>query len=164
VRSVRRRGRYQSFGEEGSTFKLGRTNVSSILKYSMVRAKAIADVTYKPMELGEKDPIRRKYGPITMTSWARDNDSGMLAARELAIRFDPEKELVWYFAKGYPEEYKSFFTAKGGIVDQTNQIFEKAGASAPVVKNYDADMPGPPPKRSGRAVSTATSVTTSSAG
>lgn len=136
-------GCYQSFGEEGATFqKLGRTNVTSVLKYSMVRAKPMAEVTYKAMELGEKDPIRRKYGPITMTSWARDNDTGLLAARELAIRFDPEKELVWYFAKGYPEENKSFFTAPGGIVDQTNQIFEKAGAKARlVVKNYDQDMP-----------------------
>src|SRR5262249_12042853 len=44
--------------------------------------------------------------------------------------------------KGYPEEYKSFFTAKGGIVDQTNAIFEKAGAKGRlVVKNYDQDMP-----------------------
>lgn len=133
----------QAFGEEGSIFqKLGRSNVSSVLKFSMVRAKPQKEVTYKPLELGEKDPIRRKYGPITHTTWARDQESGMLAAREFAIRFDPEKELVWYFAKGYPEENKKFFTAPGGIVDQTNAIFEKAGAKTRlVVKNYDEDMP-----------------------
>jgi hypothetical protein len=134
---------YQSFGEEGATFqKLGRSNVSAVVKFSMVRATPAKEITYKPMELGEKDPIRRKYGPITWTTWARDQDSGMLAARELAIRFDPEKELVWYFAKGYPEEYKKFFTAPGGIVDQTNAIFEKAGAAIRLkVKNYDEDIP-----------------------
>ncbi|HVJ89806.1 MAG TPA: zinc-dependent metalloprotease [Labilithrix sp.] len=134
---------WQAFGEDGATFqRLGRSNVSAVLKVSMTRAKPRSEITYKTMELGEKDPIRRKYGPITMTSWARDQDTGMLGAREFAIRFDPEKELVWYFAKGYPEEYKSFFLAPNGIVDQTNRIFEKAGAKVRlVVKNYDEDLP-----------------------
>jgi hypothetical protein len=130
---------YQSFGEEGATFqRMGRTNVSAVLKYSMMRAKPKGAITYKPMELGEKDPIRRKYGPITMTTWARDFDSGLLAAREFAVRFDPEKPLVWYFAKGYPDQHKKFFTAPGGIVDQTNAIFEKAGAKVRLqLRNHD---------------------------
>jgi hypothetical protein len=134
---------WQSFGEEGAIFqKLGRSNVTAILKFSMTRAKPKTEVTYKTMELGEKDPIRRKYGPISMTTWARDDATGMLAAREFAIRFDPEKELVWYFAKGYPEENKRFFTGPNGIVEQTNRIFAKAGTkSRLVVKNYDEDLP-----------------------
>lgn len=133
----------QMYGDDGMTFqKLGRTNVSAVLKYSMTRAKPMKDVTYKPLELGEKDPIRRKYGPITHTTFARDQDSGLLASREFAIRFDPEKELTWYFAKGYPEENKKFFTAPNGIVDQTNAIFEKAGAKVRLkVKNFDEDLP-----------------------
>jgi len=41
---------YQSFGEEGATFqKLGRSNVSAVLKFSANRAKPKKDVTYKPM-------------------------------------------------------------------------------------------------------------------
>ncbi len=130
---------YQSFGEEGAAFqRLGRTNITAIMKYSMMRAKPTQAITYKPMELGEKDTMRRKYGPITMTTWNRDFDSGLLAAREFAIRFDPEKPLTWYFAKGYPEDAKKFFTAPGGIVDQTNAIFEKAGAKIRMnVRNYD---------------------------
>jgi len=41
-----------------------------------------------------------------------------------------------------PEDYKAFFKAPGGIVDQTNKIFEKAGAKARLVlKNFDEDMP-----------------------
>ena len=77
-----------------------------------------------------------------MTTWARDYDTHLMAARELAVRFDPEKEMVWYFAKGYPEKYKAFWTKPNGIVDQTNAIFEKSGAKVRlVVKNYDQDMP-----------------------
>lgn len=50
--------------------------------------------------------------------------------------------MTLYFAKGYPEEKKSFFLAPGGIVDQTNAIFEKAGAKIRLkVKNYDEDIP-----------------------
>lgn len=37
--------------------------------------------------------------------------------------------MTWYFAEGYPEEYKKFFTDKGGIVDQTNAIFTAANAT-----------------------------------
>lgn len=133
----------QSYADEGSNFqRMERQNVTMTLKYSMVRAKPLEEITYKTMEIGEKDPIRRKYGPITMTAYARDNDSGMLAAREMVIRFDPNKEMVWYFAKGYPEQYKRLFNAPNGIVAQTNAIFEKAGAKVRlVVKNYDEDMP-----------------------
>jgi hypothetical protein len=133
----------EAFGEAGTNFfRLGRSNVSAVVKYSMIRATPAAKLSYPPLELGEKDPIRRKYGPILETSFARDPDSGQLAARQFAVRFDPNKELVLYFAKGYPEEKKRYFTDPGGIVDQTNGIFEKAGAKIRlVVKNYDQDIP-----------------------
>ena len=133
----------ESFGDSGANFfRLGRQNVTAIVKYSMVRALPREELTYKPLELAEKDPIRRKYGPILETSFARDPDSGQLAARQFAVRFDPTKDLVLYFAKGYPEEKKTFFTGPNGIVDQTNAIFEKAGAKIRlVVKNYDQDIP-----------------------
>jgi hypothetical protein len=108
----------------------------------MVRATPMNKVTYKPMEIGEKDPIRRKYGPIFQTTWSRDPATGQIAARELATRFDPNKGMTMYFAKGYPEEKKGFWTNPGGIVDQTNAIFEKAGAKIRlIVKNYDQDIP-----------------------
>lgn len=133
----------ESFGEPGATFfRIGRQNVTAVLKYSMARATPTSQLTYPALEVGEKDPIRRKYGPIWQTSYARDENSTQLGARQFAIRFDPNKELVLYFAKGYPEDKKGFFNAPGGIVDQTNAIFEKSGAKIRlVVKNYDQDIP-----------------------
>src|SRR5262249_13176147 len=113
-----------------------------IVKYSMMRAVPTSKVTYKGLEIGEKDNIKRKYGPILQTNWARDPESGQLAARQFAVRFDPDKPFVLYFAKGYPDEKKGFFTAPAGIVDQTNAIFEKAGAKIRMsVKNFDEDIP-----------------------
>jgi hypothetical protein len=133
----------ESFGESGTNFvRLGRSNVTAVVKYSMSRATPTNKISYKLLELPEKDPIRRKYGAITQINWARDPDSGQLAAHELAVRFDPTKELTLYFAKGYPDDRKGIFTDPGGIVEQTNKIFEKAGAAIRlVVKNFDQDLP-----------------------
>lgn len=121
-------------------YQLNRPNVTFNLMYSMVRADPAP--TYKPLPLAEKDPIRHKYGAFTYIKEQRDDTSGMLAAQELVQRFDPEKPIVWYFDKGFPEKYKSIFTGPGGIKEQTNQIFEKAGVAARLdFKNYDQDMP-----------------------
>jgi len=142
----------QSYGDDGLTFqKLGRQNVTAVIKYSMVRAKPAAEVTYKPLEVAEKDPILRKYGPIRMSTIARDHDTGLLTARELVMRYDPEKPIVYYFAKGYPQKYKHYFVGPNGIVKQTNEIFEKIGAKTRlVVKEYDQDLePGEPPREYG---------------
>lgn len=136
----------ESFGESGQNFaRMGRQNVTADIKYSLVRATPLNKITYKPLQLDEKDPIRRKYGAITQTNWTRDPESQQMAARELAVRFDPEKEIVLYFAQGYPEERKAYFTGPGGIVDQTNAVFEKAGAKARlVVRNYDEGLDDAP--------------------
>jgi hypothetical protein len=133
----------ESYGEAGATFaRLGRSNVTVIVKYSMVRAVPTDKITYKTFEIPEKDPIKRKYGPIMTTSYARDPESQQIAARQFVARFDPEKPVTLYFAKGYPEEKKGFFTAPGGIVEQTNALFEKSGAKIRLsVKNYDEDIP-----------------------
>lgn len=133
----------ESYGEPGQNFiRLGRSNVTAFIKYSMVRAQPLKDVTYKTMEIPEKDPIKRKYGPILQTSYARDAKTGQIAARQFAQRFDPNKDIVLYFASGYPEEKKGYFLAPGGIVDQTNEILERAGAKGRlVVKNYNDDIP-----------------------
>jgi hypothetical protein len=133
----------ESFGESGADFiREGRQNVSVTVKYSMTRAQPTNHLTYKLMELEEKDLIRRKYGTITQINWARDPDTQLLGAHELAVRFDPTKELTLYFEQGYPEDRKGIFTDPGGVVDQTNQVFEKAGAAIRlVVKNYNDDIP-----------------------
>lgn len=132
----------QSYGEAGDAFiRMGRSTVTSVVKFSFVRAKPQAELTYKPLELEEKDPIRRKYGAFTIVKHARDRASTMLAARELVLRYDPEKPMTYYFAKGYPEEYKSIFLGPAGIVAQTNELFERSGVKMRlVVKNFDQDL------------------------
>jgi hypothetical protein len=120
--------------------KLGRQNVTFNLMYSLVRANPAP--TYKPLQVAEKDPIRHKYGPIELVTIDRDSNTGLLAARELVNRFDPTKPIVWYFADGFPENYKSVFLGAGGIKDQTNQLMMDAGVAARVdFQNFDANLP-----------------------
>jgi hypothetical protein len=129
----------EMYGAAGDAFqKLGRSTVNYTLMFSMMRAKPLDQVTYVPFELSEKDTIRRKYGTLDFTSIARDPASGLLGARQFVTRHDPNQPIVYYFAPGFPAEYKQFFTAQGGIVDQTNQILKDAGATAVMsVKEFD---------------------------
>ena len=120
--------------------KLGRNSVTFELKYSLVRAAPL-DPSYTPLVIEEKDRIRRKYGTIDYQTIDRDQQSGLLGAKALSMRFNPNKPIVYYFAPGYPAEYKHFFTDPKGIVAQTNEIFVKAGAAARLsVKNFDEDL------------------------
>jgi hypothetical protein len=119
---------------------LDRPNVTFQLMTSMVRADPAP--TYVPLKIAEKDPIRHKYGPITFIAEQRDPNSGQLAANEYVVRFDPTKPIVWYFDRGFPEQYKAFFTGPGGIAEQTNTLLQTAGAAARLTfKNFDEDMP-----------------------
>lgn len=132
-------------GNPWDTFqKLGRSNVQFTLMYSMVRAKSADEATkdYQPLVIEEKDRIRRKYGTIDFVSINRDQaGSDLLNARALSMRFNPNKPLTWYFAPGYPEEYKHHFTDSNGIVEQTNKLFEAAGKPIRLsVKNFDQDL------------------------
>lgn len=126
-----------AFGELGiEAMQLGRNNVTFDLKYSLVRATPPEAITYKTLELGEKDPIRHKYGVFETITIVRDNNSGQLASRELVNRWDPQKPINWYFAKGFPDDYKKVFTTPGKpddpttIEGQTNQLMKDSGAAA----------------------------------
>jgi hypothetical protein len=110
--------------------RIGRANVTMNVMYSMLRAKAVDPTAYTPLVIAEKDPILHKYGPIMITNWSRDPDTGLQAARQLAVRYNPNKPIVWYFAPGYPTDQQDVWTRQGGIVDQTNAILQKAGATA----------------------------------
>jgi hypothetical protein len=140
---------YGSLGD--SALRLNRQTVTFNLLYSMMRATPTEKLTYQPLEVAEKDPIRHKYGPIEYTTIARDDSSGLLAARQLVIRFDPQKPIVWYFAEGFPENYKSVFTGKGGVADQTNQLLADSGARARVrFVDFDKELPpGQAPRQYG---------------
>ena len=108
--------------------RLGRQSVTMNLKYSMVRANPAP--TYQPLLVQEKDPIRHKYGFFDWITTNRDPSSGLLAAQQLVTRFDPTKPITWYFAPGFPEDYKHFFVDPNGIADQTNQLFKDSNAAA----------------------------------
>ena len=133
-----------AYGSAGVDFvRLGRQNVTYNVKYSFARAPAVGSTGYTPFVIAEKDPILHKYGPIMLTNWSRDPNTGLQAANQYVIRYDPNQPIVWYFAQGYPEERKDVWTRPmTGIVDQTNAIFAKAGAKAKLsVLNYnDATM------------------------
>ncbi len=128
-------------GEVGITAdRIGRDNVSLHVMYSMVRPEKLTDGTYQPLELAEKDPIRKKYGAFEIAPIARDFNSGLLGARQLVGRFDPNKDIVYYFSKGMPEVYRKFFADPGGVADQTNEVLAKAGAKGKVTfLNYNDD-------------------------
>jgi hypothetical protein len=156
----------EAYGEQGYQFsRFGREAVTVDMLYSFARAhewNPQDPAAYKPLELEEKDPIRRKYGIMNYTARSRDLNTQLLSARQYVMRFNPEKPIVFYFAKGYPEQHKKFFCGNGwttgqpcslpgGIVAQTNEIFEKSGVKARVVlKNYDEDLqPGERPREFG---------------
>jgi hypothetical protein len=128
------------FGSAGTDFvRIGRSNVTLNVQYSMVRAQPVDPTSYTPLVIDEKDPILHKYGPIMVTNWSRDPNTGLQAARQLAVRYNPNQPIVWYFAQGYPEAEKAVWTRPGtGIVAQTNAILAKAGAKAALsVLNYN---------------------------
>jgi hypothetical protein len=98
---------------------IGRTSVVVNLKYSFKRATPVAQLTYQPWVMGEKDPIRTKYGPFLYTVYDRDNTSSLLAANQYVGRFDPAKPIVWYFDESFPENYKSIFRNPTNPADPT---------------------------------------------
>jgi hypothetical protein len=120
-----------------------RTTVTVNLKYSFKRATPPAQITYKPLILAEKDPIRRKYGPILMTTFDRDEATQLIAANQYVGRYDPAKPIVWYFDQNFPENYKCIFrTAKGcptgagapvTIEAATNALLAQAAAANPEI-------------------------------
>lgn len=129
-----------AYGQLGAeALQLGRQNVTFEMMYSFTRAKAPGDLTYQPLEVAEKDPIRHKYGFFESITLARDNDSGLLAGRQLVNRFDPEKPVAWFFAKGFPEAFKKHYAGPRGIAEETNKVLEAAGVKARVSFLNDDD-------------------------
>jgi hypothetical protein len=139
-----------AYGDTGLLFqRLGRNNVTLNLMYSMTRAVPDANITYQPLEIAEKDNIRKKYGTIDFYAWARDLTTGLPVARQLAMRFDPSLPNVWYLAQGFPSKYYYVFTCNASpntttpivtphgepckeantIEGATNAIFMQAGAA-----------------------------------
>ncbi len=137
----------QAYGSAGIDFaRMNRTTVTMNVMYSFVRPSYLAP-GYVPLVIGEKDNIRHKYGALRNVVFSRDTASGLMAANEYALRYDPNQPITVYLAQGWPADMLAAEMAnpptgvwrrKGGIVDQTNQILAKAGAKAQLnVLNYN---------------------------
>src|SRR5262245_20702451 len=104
-------GCIEAYGSAAKAFlAVGRQSVTMTVMYSLVRATPSDKLTYVPFEIGEKDPVRKKYGTWDLPAiLARDPATGLLGARQLATRHDPNKPIVYIFAPGFPEVYRKFF-------------------------------------------------------
>jgi hypothetical protein len=82
---------------------------------------------YAGEEIAEKDPVNKKYGSFQLFSLFRDEETGLLGARRLIQRWNPEREepVTYYFAEGFPDRFKPMFEK---IAADTNRIMEEAGA------------------------------------
>jgi hypothetical protein len=96
-----------------------RNTVTVNLKYSFARATPLAQKTYKPWIIGEKDPIRTKYMPFLQTTYDFDQLSNLVAANQYISRFDPAKPIVWYFDENFPDNYKNYFRNLKNPADPT---------------------------------------------
>ena len=124
----------EAMGINGVTAqRLGREYETVTINYSFARADA--NPTYQPLVLDEHDSIRRKYGIQTYIGVDTDTSTGLLAAKEYALRYDPTKQVDWYFEEGFPDQYKNIFTRNNlpsgvpqlpasvpTIEDQTNTV------------------------------------------
>jgi hypothetical protein len=90
-------------------------------------------------EVAEKDEVNKKYGSFQQFNVFRDAETGLLSARNLLRRWNPNRTepVVYYYAAGFPERFKPMF---GQIEEETNAIFEQAGASLRIhFEDHDFD-------------------------
>lgn len=138
-------------------------NVTVELMYSAVRATPTDKLTYQPLEVAEKDPIRHKYGTIDMFTLSHDPDTGLATSKQFPMRYDPQKpSVVYYFSQDFPGtesakklnaahpemltstyDYKSIFLGPGGIKETTNKLLADAGAKIVLdFREFDAPEDG----------------------
>lgn len=83
---------------------------------------------YEAVEIGEKDLVNKKYGVFQILNLFRDHDTGLLSAKALMQRWNPDRTepVVYYFHAGVPPEVKKEYVDE--IAPATNAVLEKAGA------------------------------------
>lgn len=105
------------------------TGTASIrYQFSFYRPEARgAGRAYEPEFIEEKDPVNKKYGAFQRFSFFRDAETGLLDARSMLQRWDPNREepVVFYLQKGFPDRFRPMFEE---IKADTNRIMEEAGA------------------------------------
>lgn len=83
--------------------------------------------TYVPEVIAEKAEVNKKYGAFQDLNIFEDEETGLLSAKSLLRRFDPNRTdpVVFYFHEGFPPRFKPMFE---DIKRETNKILENAGA------------------------------------
>lgn len=80
---------------------------------------------------GEFDPLHDKYGYFKTLIENQNENTGQVEYVHIANRWDPNKDHHFFFAKGFPEEYKYIYTdPEVGVFARTNQVLEEAGVKA----------------------------------
>jgi len=84
--------------------------------------------SYKPETIAEKDEVNKKYGVFQVQSLFKDSETGLLSAKQLVQRWDPQRKepVVFYFHEGFPQRFKGMFKE---LEKSTNKILSDAGAS-----------------------------------
>jgi hypothetical protein len=97
-------------------------SVSVQYRYSFLKRTA---TSYEPMVFeGENDARMRKFGYFQSIKEERNGNTDQPLNIFLVNRWDPKKEHNYYFAEGFPEQYKYIFR---DIFDKTNEMFAKKG-------------------------------------
>ena len=83
---------------------------------------------YVPEVIKEKDAVNKRYGSFQHLVFFRDAETGLLDAKSMLNRWNPMRTepAVFYFHEGFPPRFKPMFD---DIKDDTNRIFEEAGAN-----------------------------------
>ncbi len=94
---------------------------------------------FKPVLVDEKDPVNKKYGVFQNLNLYTDTATGLLGGKRLMKIWNPDQEeITYYFAKGFPEKFKHFFTGAGGIQENTNAVLSEGGGKMRVAfKEYN---------------------------
>ena len=82
---------------------------------------------FAPQVIAEKDPVNKKYGAFQVLNLFRDEETGLLSAKALLQRWDPNRTepVVFYFHPGFPARFKPMFQE---IAADTNRVLEGSGA------------------------------------
>ncbi len=83
---------------------------------------------YTTEVIPEKSAVNKKYGFFQILNAYRDGNTGILSAKSLVQRWNPNRKdpVIFYFHPDFPAPFKPMFV---GIRDELNGILEQSGAS-----------------------------------
>jgi uncharacterized protein YuzB (UPF0349 family) len=106
-----------------------------------------ANPNYRPFRYdgGEFDPLHNKYGYFKTLKERINPETGWVDYDHFANRWDPNKDHHFFFAKGFPEEYKWMYTdPEKGVFARTNQALAEKGIKARFYIHENDGLDGKP--------------------